>query len=472
MKSLRFTKPLATAATLLLTLAGCAVGPPYQKPEVPAPPDWRTQTEPGESLGAAPWWHVYQDPVLTNLIATALAHNFDARVAASRVEEAYASYRAQRASLLPWVDASASWTRGRVGDLPPSPGVTSGQFDLFGMLSYELDFWGRLRQLAAGARARALASQAAQRQVQIGLVANVAARYFDLRALDRQLEIARETFRSRTNSLELTRIKYNEVEGHGQGIVSELDVRQAETQVHVARSSIARLERALAQSENGLKFLTGELPGPIPRGNPLSSQFQPPQIPAGLPSELLLRRPDVRAAEEQLLAAHADVRAARAALFPNISLTAALGLQSVELEDLFSPGVSRAWRFTPQLTAPIFQGGRLRGNAQAAEARRQAALAEYHRTIYQAFREVNDGLIALRTLREQLEADELRAQAEHRRLQLSLLRYEEGVASYSDVLDAERFLFNAQLEAVQTQADLLIALAQLHKALGGGPPVL
>ncbi len=238
--------------------------------------------------------------------------------------------------------------------------------------------------------------------------------------------------------------------------------------MYSALSSIASLERAVALTENSLRFLLGQPPGPVPRGRSLADQWEPAGIPAGLPSELMLRRPDLRAAEQQLIAANANIGAARAAYFPTVSLTGAFGVQSVELEDLFSSGTSKAWSFAPQVAGPIFNGGRIRAGVQVAKARQQAALAVYEQAIQNAFREVDDALISIIKLRERLAADEANVKAEQRRLQLSEWRYEEGIASYSDVMDAQRFLFSAQLGAVQTRNDLLAATSQLYKALGGG----
>ncbi len=461
---MRFAWVLPSVA---LFAGGCKLGTEYERPGVVVPTGWRTEVGTTNGPAAVGWSSLYHDPVLADLIATALANHLDLRIAAARVEEARAGHAAQRSFLLPSLDASGGWTRAGVGDIPPAPGATAGQFDVFGLLSYEVDVWGRLRRLTEAARARLLATEAARQTVRIGLVASVATTYFNLRALDRQLEIARETHASRTGILELTRFKFNEEAGLGFGIVSELDVRQAETQVHTARAAIASLERAIAVTENSLRFLLGRNPGDIPRGDTLAAQWQPGEIPAGLPSDLLLRRPDIRAAEQELVAAHANVGAARAAYFPTVSLTAALGVQSVELDDLFSGGAARAWKFTPQVAGPIFQAGRIRAGVRVAEARRQAALAGYQQSIQNAFREVEDALVSIAKLREQLDAEEANVTAEQRRLELSQLRYREGVASYTDLLDAQRFLFSAQLNAVQTRNNLLAAMAQLHRALGG-----
>jgi multidrug efflux system outer membrane protein len=458
----------AFSALLLVVVAvtaGCATGPDYRRPDLDVPGTWRTVAAGEQALADAPWTEVYHDPVLRDLIARALTNNFDVRIAVARIDEAAAAYRIQRADLLPAINGSGGYTRARVGNLPPLPGAEAEQFDLFGVLSYELDVWGRIRRLNEAARARYLASAEAAEVVRISLVAGIASTYFNLRALDRQLEIAEATLASRSNSLELTRIKFDD----GNGIVSELDVAQALTQVASTRSSMASLRRQIVITENALSVLIGGYPQDLPRGLTIEEQGVPEELMAGLPSGLLLRRPDLRAAEQQLIAANADIGAARAAYFPVFSLTGALGLQSEELGDLFDTGLSRAWNIAPSIAAPIFNGGKIRAGVRVAEARQRAALATYEQAIQNAFREVNDALTGIQRIREQREADEQVVAAERRRLELGYLRYEGGVASYSDVLDAQRFLFNAELAAVQTRNDLLAAHVQLYKALGGGP---
>ena len=456
----RFALLLLAAAAA----AGCATGPDYQRPPQTLPATWLTGETGTNSLGHAAWTDLYRDPVLVELIRTARTNNPDVRIAAARVEEALAAFRIQRSALFPTVNGSASYTTARTGNLPPLPGAEADQFNLFGQLSFEVDLWGRLRRLSESARAQALATEEGRRGVEIGLVAAVASTYFNLRAQDRQLEIARDTLTARSNTLALTRIKYDD----GQGIVSELDVAQAETQVASARSAIASLQRQVALTEHSLAALLGSHPRALPRGQTLMAQWQPDALPAGLPSDLLLRRPDLRAAEQELIAAHANIGAARAAYFPTLSLTGALGLQSGELDDLFDTGLSKAWSFTPAAGLPIFNAGRVRAGVRVAEARRTAALAGYEKAIQTAFREVDDALASIARLREQLAADEAVVTAERRRLELSTLRYEGGVASYSDVLDAQRFLFSAELTAVQTRNAQLNATVQLYKALGGG----
>ena len=445
-------------------LAGCAIGPNYQRPEITTPAGWRTAEASADSIANLAWWEFYQDPVLTNLIAVALSNNFDLRIAAARVEEAAAGYTAQRSYLFPTLDASGNWTRARIGDLPLGAGRTGNQYDLFGFLSYEVDLWGRLRRLTEASRASLLAAEEGRRTVYLGLVSAVASAYFDLRALDEQWQIAQRTAVSRSNSLELTHVKFN----HGQGVVSELDIRQAETLFYGALAAEASLERLMALRENELSLLLGQNPGPIPRGRALDKTQLVERIPAGLPSELLLRRPDIRAAEQQLIAANANIGAARAAFFPTISLTAALGLQSVELDDLFSAGASRAWKFAPQVAAPIFNAGRISAGVRAAKAHQQAALAEYERSIRNGFREVDDALVSIQTLGAQLDAQEKAVVAERARLELSELRYNGGVAGYNEVLDAQRYLFSAELELASLRRARLTATVQLYKALGGG----
>lgn len=449
---------------ILVGVAGCKTGPDYRRPDIVTPAAWQTGETATNTLAELAWADLYRDPILTNLISIALANNKDLQVAAAHVEEALANYNIQRSALFPTVNAEGDYTTARAGNIPPAPGAQADLFNAFGQLSYEIDFWGRVRRLKESAYAQALATEEGQRTVQIGLIAGVASTYFNLRTLDRQLEIACDTLASRTQLLDLTRVRYD----GGTGTVSELDVVQAETQVASAQSAIASLQRQIAVTEHALSVLMGGNPRAIPRGQTLAEQWQPGDVPAGLPADLLLRRPDVRAAEQQLIAANANIGAARAAYFPAVSLTGALGLQSDELENLFDVGLSKAWSFKPTLTVPLFTAGRIRSGVRVAEARRKAALALYESAIQNAFREVDDALVSIACIRKQLLADEAVLQAERHRLELSMLRYEGGVASYSDVLDAQRFLFNAELTAVQTRNALLSTTVGLYKALGGG----
>ena len=465
-RMLRHFRPAGFCAGLLLAagLAGCTTGPDYHRPDLSLPDAWRFSDVSTNSLAAMPYTDLYRDPVLNQLIATALSNSPDVRSAMARIEQAAAALRIQQADYWPALNGSATYSKARKGNIPPLRGAEGEQYDVFGALSYEIDVWGRVRRLNEAARAQYLASEEAKRSIEIGLVAGVASAYFNLRALDRQLEIANSTLTSRQDMLELTKIKFDD----GSGIVSELDVVQAQTQVSSTKSSIANLQRLIATTEDALNLLLGGYPGDVPRGLGLAEQWQPEDLPAGLPADLLLRRPDVRAAEQSLIAANANIGVARAAYFPAISLTGALGLQSDELSDLFDTGLSKAWSFSPNLAAPIFNGGKIRANVRVAEAQQKEALANYEKTVQTAFREVADALASVQYLRRQLAADEETLQAETKRLDLSQARYEGGVSDYSDVLDAQRYQFSAELTAVQTRNDLLNATVQLYKALGGG----
>jgi NodT family efflux transporter outer membrane factor (OMF) lipoprotein len=466
----RERKPKPVAVLLIVSLpglflgSGCKMGPDYRRPEVPVPALWRQQPVMPETIADVPWWSFFQDPALTALISEALTNNSDVRIAVARIEQARGNYRIQRSFLAPTVDASAGWIRARGAEPIAGTAVTGNQFSLIGLLSYEVDIWGRIRRLSEAARAELFAAEEARRAVYIGLISGVASAYFDLRALDEQLLISQRTVHSREKSLELTQVRFNQ----GQGIVSELDIRQAETQLYTAKATQADLERQVALRENEINLLAGRNPGPVTRGGFLSQPQIRESIPAGLPSELLLRRPDILAAEQRLIAANANIGAARAAYFPSISLTAALGLQSVELRDLFDAGVSRTWRLGPQLAAPIFNAGRIAGGVQVARATREEAVVAYEQAIQNAFREVEDALVSTQKLGEQLDAQAKTVEAERVRLELSELRYESGVASYSDVLDAQRSLFSAELILAQLGSARLTSIAQLYRALGGG----
>jgi multidrug efflux system outer membrane protein len=453
---------MAIVALGALALTGCKMGPNYHRPEVPVPAQWLGSASTNESIASVPWWNFFGDPTLNDLIGTALRNSFDVRVAVARIEQAQGSYHVQRAALFPSVDASAGWTRSHSDNPITGTAQTTDQFNLLGLLSYEVDFWGRVRRLNEAARANLLAAQESRRTVYITLISQVASTYFQLRALDEQVQISRRTVQSREKSLDLTRVRFN----NGQGIASELDIRQAETLLYTAQATLADEERQVVLTEDELNSLLGRNPVRIPRERPMTEPQVSQEIPAGLPSDLLLRRPDIRAAEQQLIAANANIGAARAAYFPTISLTAALGLESIELRDLFDAGASHTWSFAPRLLQPIFNGGRIRGGVEVARGARDEALAEYQRSIQNAFREVEDALVSVQKISEQRTAQEKTVGAERSRLELSNLRYESGVASYSDVLDAERSLFAAELTLAQLRSSRLSAIAQVYRALG------
>jgi multidrug efflux system outer membrane protein len=454
------------ASATLLTV-GCTVGPGYRRPTVAIPSSYRgtateqTQQSQIASLGDQKWWEVFQDEQLRTLIRTALQHNYDLRIAASHVLEARAQLGITRADQFPTLSAGAGIAD--VGTAQskflPEFETSTGQVDTSAV--WVLDFWGQYRRATEAARANLLASQWAQQEVVSTLVADVAAAYFQLRASDLQLEISKRTLNSRQESLRLTRIL---ADG---GSTSLLDVRQAEQLVFTASAEVPVLEQQIEQRENLLSSLLGQNPGDVPRGQALTEQRQPPEIPAGLPSALLERRPDIRQAEDQLIAANAEIGVARAAYFPQVSLSGAGGFQSSALSKLFS-GPAGAWSFGASLTQPIFTAGKLRSGVRLAEARRQTALLAYQQTIQSAFRSVSDALVAYRKTHEFRTQEEFLFKSAQDAARLSHMRYTGGVTGYLEVLTNETNAFSAELALVQARQNELLALVQLYEALGGG----
>jgi multidrug efflux system outer membrane protein len=450
-----------------LLLSGCTVGPNYKRPVVAVPPTYRgavpdetAQTDTA-TLGDQKWRDIFQDEQLRALIRTALQQNYDVRIAASRVLEANAQLGITRADQFPTLSAGAG-----IGDVRtaqakflPKFETSIGQVNL--SAAWELDFWGKFRRATEAARANLLASKWARQEVVSTLVANVADAYFQLRALDLQLEISKRTLDSRQESLHLTRILANG------GATSLLDVRQAEQLVFTAGAEIPALEQQIEQQENFLSILLGQNPGDIPRGQTLTEQRQPPQVPPGLPSSLLERRPDIRQAEEQLVAANAEIGVARAAYFPDISLSGSGGFQSSALTDLFS-GPAGAWSFGASLAQPIFTAGRLRSGVRLAEAQQQTATLFYQQSIQEAFRSVSDALVAYRKTREFRAQQELLFESAKDAARLSQMRYTGGATGYLEVLTNETNAFSAELGLVQARLNELLALVQLYEALGGG----
>jgi multidrug efflux system outer membrane protein len=450
-----------------LLLSGCTVGPNYKRPVVAVPPTYRgavpdetAQTDTA-TLGDQKWRDIFQDEQLRALIRTALQQNYDVRIAASRVLEANAQLGITRADQFPTLSAGAG-----IGDVRtaqakflPKFETSIGQVNL--SAAWELDFWGKFRRATEAARANLLASKWARQEVVSTLVANVADAYFQLRALDLQLEISKRTLDSRQESLHLTRILANG------GATSLLDVRQAEQLVFTAGAEIPVLEQQIEQQENFLSILLGQNPGDIPRGQTLTEQRQPPQVPPGLPSSLLERRPDIRQAEEQLVAANAEIGVARAAYFPDISLSGSGGFQSSALTNLFS-GPAGAWSFGASLAQPIFTGGRLRSGVRLAEAQQQTATLFYQQSIQEAFRSVSDALVAYRKTREFRAQQELLFESAKDAARLSQMRYTGGATGYLEVLTNETNAFSAELGLVQARLNELLALVQLYEALGGG----
>lgn len=450
-----------------LLLCGCSVGPNYKRPTVAVPttyrgvvPDSTPQTE-TISLGDQKWWDIFQDEQLRSLIRTALQQNYDLRIAASRILEAKAQLGITRADQFPTLSGGAGIADVRTAQSKflPAFETSTGQVNL--SAAWDLDFWGKYRRLTEAARANLLASEWARQEVVSTLVADVASAYFQLRALDLQLEISKSTLNSRQESLRLTQILANG------GATSLLDVRQAEQLVFTASAEVPALEQQLEQQENFLSILLGRNPGDIPRGQTLTEQRQPPQVPPGLPSSLLERRPDIRQAEEQLVAANAEIGVARAAYFPDISLSGSGGFQSSALTNLFG-GPTGAWSFGVSLAQPIFTAGRLRSGVRLAEARQQTAALFYQQSIQGAFRSVSDAFVAYRKTREFRTQQDLLFQSAEDAARLSHMRYTGGATGYLEVLTNETNAFSAQLGLVQARLNELLALVQLYQALGGG----
>jgi multidrug efflux system outer membrane protein len=458
---------LIALSLITLLLSGCAVGPNYKRPSVNVPGRYRGAIPPeatqaaAESLGDQKWWEVFEDQQLQDLIHTALQQNYDVRIAATRILQAQAQVGITRADQLPTINAGAQTIDQRSPRTKffPAYETSAHQVDL--SLAWELDFWGKYRRANESARATLLATQWAREAVISTLVSDVAAAYFQLRELDLQLEISRRTLASRQNSLQLTQVL---AKGGG---TSMLDVRQAEQLVFTAAETIPDLERRIEEQENFISTLLGNNPGPIARGTKLTDQPHSPDIPAGIPSSLLERRPDIRQAEAQLIAANAQIGVAKAAYFPQISLTASSGFQSSALTSLFT-GPAGLWNFGGSLAQPIFAGGRIRSGVRLSEARQQETLLIYQQTIQQAFRGVSDALVEYRKDREFREQQQQLALSAQDAAQLSEMRYRGGATSYLEVLTNETNYFDAELGLAQAQLNELLGLVSIYRNLGGG----
>jgi multidrug efflux system outer membrane protein len=482
---MKAARPMQTAHTfarltaLVLaaaSVAGCSFIPAHVRPEAPVPSSY-----PGDPSTAAPngqaaadieWQRYFGDPRLQRLIEAALQHNRDLRIAVLNIEQARAQYQVRRADELPTISAGATASRQpRVGDSGSGGSISSTYTAGLQITSYEFDFFGRVRSLSQAQLAQYLGTEEARKTVQISLIASVANGWLALLADDELLAVTRQTLTTREESTKLTQLKFDN------GASSELDVRQAESLLEGARVALAQQLRQRAQDENALALLLGQ---PVPADAlPVSAtktsniatsalaETVLPDLPAGLPSDLLNRRPDIRQAEQQLIAANANIGAARAAFFPRITLSTSIGSASTELSGLFKAG-SFAWSFAPQLVLPLFDAGRNQANLDVAQVGRDIAVAQYERAVQSAFREVADALAGRATLSEQLRAQQAQAKAEETRTKLADLRYRNGASSYLDVLDAQRSLFTAQQAVVQAQAAERQNRVTLYKVLGGG----
>jgi NodT family efflux transporter outer membrane factor (OMF) lipoprotein len=462
-------KSTLAVSLLATTLSiGCVVGPKYVKPTVPVPPDFRASNAPqdAKSIADLQWFDVFKDPQLQVLLKKALQNNYDIREAAARVAEARAQLGITRADQYPTIGASAGMTTTRTSAngafaLPENfdTSRTYGSVAL-NLASYEVDLWGRLRNATAASKAELLASEENRKTVLTTVVSDVTTNYYNLLELDAELEIAKRTLATRENSLRL--IKAREQEGLG----STLDIRQGEQLVEVAAESIPSIEQQIEQTENRLQLLLGEAPGPVSRTQ-LLEQKAMPAVPAGMPSALLERRPDIRAAEQNLIASNAMIGVARAEYFPTISLTSIFGFQSNQLSSLFV-GPNKAWEFAPQVAQPIFNGGRIRSNVAYARAQEDLALVQYQHSIQTAFREVSDSLVQYQKVKDVRGQQEQLVATLEDRSRLSYVRYRGGADTLLSALDADRDLFDAELRLAQVRRDELVSVVQIYRALGGG----
>jgi multidrug efflux system outer membrane protein len=461
-------KLIVTPLALSMALAGCmSLAPKYERPAAPVAPAFPEVPRAGGTAAAtataeAPanlaWQRFFADARLRQLIGMSLANNRDLRVAILNIEQARAQYRITRADRVPTVSAIVSGNRQTTGE---DQAISSIYQAGFGVSAFELDLFGRVRNLSEGALAQFLATEETRKTAQISLVASVANTYLTLLADDELLALTQQTLKTREESDRLTRLRFEN------GVVSKLELQQSTSLVETARATLAQFQRQRAQSANLLTLLVGQpIPEDVPAGATLAAT-ELPELPAGLPSDLLVARPDIRAAEQQLIAANANIGAARANYFPRISLTGSVGSASTELSGLFKSG-SFGWTFAPQAVLPIFDLGRIRAGVDVARSGRDIAVAQYERSIQTAFREVADALAGQATFSEQLRAQRAVALAEQDRFNLSELRYKSGAASYLDLLDAQRSLFQAQQAAVQANLARLQNQVTLYRVLGGG----
>ncbi len=450
-----------------LGAAGCTVGPDYVRPEVSVPQVYRGAVTPSiagaQSYGELAWWSIFPDPDLQELVRTALAQNYDLRIAATRILQAQSQVAIARSQQFPTVDGSISAPYvGYTGSDRPSTFLDNSFQPQAGLdVAWELDFWGKYKRNTESARAELLASEDARYVVMATLVSEVGQAYLTLRALDLTLEISRRTVTSRTQSLDLVQAR---LEG---GVAGVLDLRQAETLLYTATKTIPEIQRQIEQTENFISTLLGQDPGPIRRGRPLEQQIAAPALPPGVPSDLLTRRPDIRRAEQQLVSANAQIGVAKAQLYPQITISGFAGAGGATLNGSnFGPfGIFSA---LPAITLPIFNMGRLQANVEYNDAVAQEAGLRYRQTLLQAFREVSDALVDIRKRQEFRQQEELLVKALQDASQVANMRYEGGVSSYLEVLDTERQLFDAEIQLVQAKRDEYASVIQLYKALGGG----
>jgi multidrug efflux system outer membrane protein len=456
-----------TIVAILVLLNGCAVGPNYQRPPISSPVEFRGPSAGGAApageaatLADRAWWDILQDDTLRGLVDEALRNGYDVRAAAWRVEEARANAGIAKSGYFPAIQGEARWSRGRVSEfVSPIPG-TLELYDVNLGLSWEIDVWGRIRRLNEAALARYLATEEARRGVLLSLVSEVATAYFELRALDAEKEIAERTARAFKETHDLFSSRYEA------GMASALETANAAAPLATTQAVIPDLERRIAAQENRIALLLGRQPGDVPRGASLDEQILPPEIPAGLPSELLKRRPDLRRAEQELVAANADVGVTVAEYFPSLRLTGVFGGLAPQVSDLFQEG--KQWSIGGGLLTPLFQGRRLKNQNRAAVARFEQARVEYERSVTNAFAEVSTALVAYERLAHVEEEQERAVTAYREAVDLAGSRYLSGLADYLEVLQAQRQLFPAENTLTQVRFERLSVLVGLYRALGGG----
>jgi len=460
--------PLLFISAILASIAmtGCTVGPNYHRPAVQTPGVYRDLKDDSQAQAQAasfadlPWWQVFQDPQLQEFIRTALKENYDLQLATERIGAARAQVAITRSSLFPQVQGNANF----VGGKDP---VSAAKYNILGLTAdaaFQLDLFGRLRRATEASRAQLLATEDARQTVTLTLVSDVASDYFQLLDLDLQLRISQETVRTQQDSVKLTRLRLDH------GVATKLDVLQAQQVLDTANAAIPDLERQIGQEEDAISILLGHYPEDVKRGRPLVEQPLPPEVPPGMPSSLLERRPDIRQVEQDLIAANAEIGVARAAFFPQISLTGSGG-GAFGRSSLFSGLMSSQngiWSYGAQVSQPIFTGGALRGNLRLAESEHREELIAYKQAIQLAFRDVSDALIGYQKLHQVRVAQETTVQDLRDSVSTSLVRYRGGITTYLEVLDGQRSLFNAEIVLAQARGSEYQSLVQLYKALGGG----
>ncbi|HUO33407.1 MAG TPA: efflux transporter outer membrane subunit [Candidatus Acidoferrum sp.] len=462
----RMVAAILVGGFFMSAMAGCKMGPNYKRPDVTTPTSFRDlnpnpqQQAQTASYADLPWWQVFQDPVLQQLIHTALKQNYDLQTATERITAARAQLEVTRSSLFPQVQGQGDFSGGK----EPNFRTRSNLFTLTADASFQLDLFGKLRRETEAARAQVLATQAARQTVVLTLVSDVASDYFELLQLDLQLQIAKDTVKTQQDAVKLTKLRVTH------GVATRLDVLEAEQVLDTASAQVPDLERQIGQEENAISILLGNYPQDVPRGRLLTEQQLPPDVPPGMPSSLLERRPDIREAEENLIAANAEIGVAKASFFPQISLTGsgggAFGRSSAFTSIMGSQ--TEIWSYGVNVTQPIFTGGALKGNLRLAESEHRQELIAYEQAIQYAFRDVSDALIAYQKNREVRVEQGIAVKDLQESVDTSLQRYRGGITTYLEVLDGQRSLFTAELTLAQAKGNEYQSLVQLYKALGGG----